>query len=205
MKISVSKFLLTASLCLLPASLIHATPDTTLKLNLNGYFQAKISQSNQIVRGKVKKTRVSTKQILKLISQESRRSIPSGSQLKVNPNGTTYVVDRKGDTVLDSSRYVQVRFLDDTEIIDGSRNISTGKENTWTYFKIVLVMNFNSLSGTTNGLAIAKSNISAPDRDGVQRFRVDIESKVNGRGRINEGPGFYDGKINLNGRSATIR
>ncbi len=205
MKTLVSKSLLTACLCLLSASLGHATPDAELKISMTGYFQAKVSKSNKFLNGKVGKTRISTKQILKLISQESGRNIPRGSKLMANEDGTTRVVDSQGKNVLNSSPYVQVRFYRDSEIIDGVRNINTGKENSRSYFKIVLGMNLNSLNGTANGMAISKNRTTAPDRDGIQKWKISLQSQVNGRGEINGGSGFYDGKINLNGRGAIIQ
>jgi hypothetical protein len=115
------------------------------------------------------------------------------------------VVDRSGNLILDSSQYVRVRRATPSEIIDGVRNIRTGKEKSRSYFKIALAMNLQGLAGTVNGMAIADNQSTAPDRDGVQKWSLAIESRVNGQGQINGGPGFYDGKINLNGRGAAIR
>lgn len=205
MKTSVSKSLITACLCLLPASLVQADPDAELKVTMHGYYQSNVSKSNKFLRGKVSKTRITTKQILKLISEESGRSIPSGSKLIASVDGTTKVVDRKGDKILNSSDYVQVRFYTGSEIIDGVRNLYNGKEQSRAYFKIVLAMNLKGMSGTVNGMAIAKNKVSAPDRDGVQKWTVNTNSEINGRGEIKGGPGFYEGKINLKGRGATIQ
>lgn len=204
MKTFVSKSLLATCLCLMPAPLLHAAPDVALKISLNGYYQAKIAKSSSFLRGKVAKTRISTKQILKLISQESGRSIPSGSQLMVNPDGSSTVVDRKGDIILDSTQYVRVIYYSDTEIIDGVRNTDSGKEKSNSYLKIALALDLEGMSGTINGMAISENRISPPDRDGVQKWTVHARSQVNGRGEIKGGPGFYDGKINLDGRGATI-
>ena len=205
MKTTVSTFLLTAGLCLLSASLAQAAPDAELKVSMNGYYQSNISKSNKFLRGKVSKLRVSTKQILKLISQESGRSIPKGSKLMANQDGSTEVVDKKGNFVMDSSIYVQVLFDTDSEIIDGVRNLDNGKENSRSCFKIALAMNLQGLSGTANGMAIAQNRLTAPDKDGVQKWRINAQSQVNGRGQIKDGPGFYDGKIILKGRGATIQ
>jgi hypothetical protein len=205
MNTSITKKLLTAGLCLLAASHVQAAPEADLKVSFFGYYQSSVTSSKKFLRGNVKKTRVSTKQLLKLISQTSGRNIPGGSKLMVNDNGTTQVVDRQGNTILDSSEYVQVRFYEDSEIIDGVRNLDNGKEKSRAYYKIAMAMNLQGLSGTLNGMAIEKINISAPNRDGVQKFRTITDSKVNGRGQINGGSGFYEGSIKLNSRGATIQ
>ncbi len=205
MKTSLSRFLFTACLGLLPASLIHATPDAAMQVSLTGYFQAAVSSSNTLIRGNVGKTRISTKQLLKLISQDSGRSIPSGSQLIVTDSGSTEVVDRQGATILDSTPYVRVKFFKDAEIIDGVRNLTTGKEKTRAYFKLALSLNLTGLTGTVNGIAIEQNDVSEPSRDGVQTSRVITDSRVNGRGSIQGGSSFYDGTISLKGRAAAIR
>jgi hypothetical protein len=205
MNTSVSKSLLTACFLLLPASLVHAAPEAALKVTMNGYFQSNVSNSTKFLRGKVGRARISTKQILKLISQDSHRSIPAGSQIIVKEDGSTEVVDRNGNLILDSSEYVQVRYYTESEIIDGVRNLDNGKEKSRSYFKISLALNLSGFTGTVSGMAIAQNLITEPDKDGVQKWRVNTQSQVNGRGEIKGGPGFYDGKIKLNGRGASIQ
>lgn len=205
MKFFYSKSLFTACFCLFPASLVHAAPDAELKVSLSGYYQESVSTSKDRLDADVNRTRISSKQFLELIARDSGQKIPSGSRIMVSETGSTAVVNRDGGLVLDSTKYIRARFYKKSEIIDGKRYFDDGEEDIRAYFKVALTWNLRGMKGTVRGLALETTKVSSPDRDGVQIFRVGLRSDVSGQGRIRGGTGFYEGRIDLEGRGATIR
>jgi len=205
MKSNSLKLILSAGLFLLPAMSLQAGLDTVLKVELNCYFQAKTSLSGNIDAGKVGNVRLNSKQLLTLIGRERGIRFPYGSQLKVTDVGYVYVADSNGNSILDASPYVQVTFFKGKELLNGKINIANGKEDTRTYYQLALRLNLTTLKGTLRGIGIEDLIVTAPDRDGIQIARGNTDSTVNGKGIVNGGTGYFDGRINLKGRSAVIR
>lgn len=205
MKSNLLKPILAVGFFLLPTLSLHATVDSVLKIDLNSYYQSKKSKGSKFASGKVTTVRVDSKQLLKLLGQEKGVRFPSGSRLMVTDVGYVYVANSKGQEVIDAAPYVQVAYGKSEELFDGKVNVTNGKENARTYSMIQLSLDFPTLEGTLEGVAIEKVKVNAPDRDGIQKSRTETKSTINGEGVINGGTGYFDGKVNLKGRGAVIR
>lgn len=205
MKSTFLKPILSAGLFLLPVLSLHATPDTVLKVDVKCYFQAKTSISKDKQKGDVDTVRLNSKQLLKLIAREKGAKFPNGSQLIVNEAGGVAVFDSKGNFIMDASPYVTLVFSTAKQLVDGTRDLDDGKENTLSFYPIALKLKLSTAKGTLRGVAIEHTRVSSPDRDGIQVTRVDLESAINGKGEINGGFGCYEGEIKLEGREAVIR
>lgn len=205
MKSLFTKSLFAACLCLLPTLLQAQTPDIPLKLDLNAYYQAKFSTNNKKVSGRVGINRVDSKQFIKLIAKQTGRSFPRGSRLMVSESGRCTVADSSGNTVIDATPFIEVKFLTDGAIFNGSMNTSTGRRDSRNYYMVSLNLKLDNLKGVINGVAIEIININNPSGTGVQTTRRNIKSDVNGKGGINGGTGYFEGSISLVGRTAEIR
>ncbi len=205
MKSVFPKSLLAACLCLLPAALHAQTPDIPLKMNVLGYYQAKLSSGTQKVSGRVGTYRMDSKQFLKFIAKQTGRKFPRGSQLMVSGSGRCTVADSNGNTVIDATPFMEVKFLTDGSIFNGSMNTSTGRRDSRDYYMIALQLKLDNLKGILTGVANEKINVNNPSRTGVQTTRRNIRSDVNGKGLINGGPGYFEGSISMVGRTAEIR
>ena len=206
MKSQSLKLILSAGLFLIPPlSLQAAGLDTVLKVELNCYYQAKTSVSGDVASGKVGIVRVNSKQLLNFIGRERGIRFANGSQLMVTDSGDVYVADSDGNSILDVNEYVHVSFAKEKQLYNGKINTSTGKEDSRNYYRLALKLNLSTLKGSLRGIGIEDLLVTAPDKDGIQIARGNTASTVNGRGVVNGGPGYFDGRINLKGRSAIIR
>ncbi len=205
MKSLALKTLFAAGLLLFPTMSAQAGLNSDIKLDVNCYFQAKTSFSGNVDAGKVGIVRLGAKQLLNLIGREKGIRFPSGSRLMADEVGNVFIADSLGNSIMDASPYAKLEYYKNNELLDGAINVSTGKEQSRTYYRLALKLNLTSLVGTLRGVAVEALLVSAPDRNGIQITRGTITSTVNGKGSVNGGAGYYDGKIVLEGRGATVR
>ncbi len=205
MKSNLLRLSLSAGLFLLPALSLHAEVDAALKVEVDSYYQSNFSTGGKFDSGKVKKVRINSKQLLKLVSQEKGFNFPSGSKLMVTDVGYVYVANSKGQEILAAAPYIQMDLQKSDELFDGKINVQNDKENARTYYKIVLKLDLSVAKGSLSGVAIEKVNVSEPNRDGIQKTLTETKSPVNGKGVVNGGTGYFDGNIKLQGRGAVIR
>lgn len=204
MKRNSLKLILSAAIFLLPAMSLQAALDTVLNVDLIGYYQAKIAVVGDTQAGQVGNFRVNANQLLALIGQEKGIRFPKGSHLMVSASGEVYVAAADGTNILDAGEFLQVNFYDAQEVLQGKINTTNGSEDSVKYYSLVLKLNFVSARGTLRGVAIERTLAALPNKYGIQVTNGSTISSVNGRGIINGGAGFFEGKINLTGRSVTI-
>lgn len=203
MKSNKLPFLLSIGLFLLPATALHAGLDAVLRLDVQGYFQAKESASNKAMTGKVGKVRLNAKQLLGLIGKEKGVKFPNGSMLMAADDGSVFVADSKRTFIVDASEFVQLVFKRDEQLFNGRMSLKSGKEDSTTYYPLALDLNLASIQGTLHGVGIEKRTIGEPKKTGVQFIRGRTQSDINGKGIINGGAGYCEGKIDLKGKTAS--
>lgn len=203
-KSSISRVLpLALGLSLLPLG-AQAALDSTLRVEVKGLIQNKRNFSGSKESGSVREVRVDTKQLIKLSSQQLRRSFPSGSQLFVLPNGQVKIVDARNNELADVSRFIKAKYVTKNPLYHGSANLSTGQESSKLYYRFTLQLNFPSLKGKLAGNAIETYSVGKVNRDGIQVASSSTNIGVNGTGRLEYKPAFYDGNLYLKGRQAVI-
>ena len=203
MKSNLLPFLFTIGLFLLPAGSLHAELDSVLKLDVNCYFQSKESTSNKAFTGKVGKVRLDSKQLLKLIGNQKGVKFPKGSILMVADDGSVFVADSKRTFIADANAFVQLVFERDVELFNGRLNLDTGKEDSRTYYPLALKLKLANIEGTLHGIGIEKLFVGEPKKTGIQLTRGHTKSDINGKGTLNGGLGYYEGKIDLKGKTAS--
>ncbi len=203
MKSNSLPFLFTLGLFLLPAASLHAELDAVIKLDVHCYFQSKESTSNKALTGKVGKTRLDSKQLLKLIGNQKGVKFPKGSLLMADENGNVFVADSKRTFITSADEYVRLAFDRDGQLFSGRLNLKTGKEDSRTYYPLALKLNLASIEGTLRGIGIEKRFIGEPKKTGIQLTRGNTQSDINGDGILNGGTGYYEGKIDLKGKTAS--
>jgi len=196
--------ILAAGLFLFPALSVHANVDSILKLDMKGYFQAKYSATDSRESGQVGVVRMSSKQLIKLLSRQVGIRYPGGSRLKVAADGSVYIADAKGNIVGDVSEYFGAKADIANSLIHGKRNLVNGTERSKNYYPITFTINLPGLQGTFEGLVIEEFSVSAPSGAGVQFTTGTANSRVSGEGRINGKPAFFEGNLNLKGREASL-
>jgi hypothetical protein len=107
--------------------------------------------------------------------------------------------------ILDVSNLVLVKVEKSQQLFNGKLDLTNGKESSRTYFPLSLTFNLATLKGTVRGIGIEDRRTTAPDRDGVQVTRGTTDCDVSGKGVVNGSPSYFEGKVNLKGRSASIR
>ena len=190
-------------LFLLPAASLHAELDAVLRLDVRCYFQAKESASNKAMTGKVGKVRLNAKQLLSLIAKEKGVKFPNGSMLMAADDGSVFVADSRRAFIVDVSEFVLLVFERDEQLFNGRMSLKTGKEKSSTYYPLALDLKLASVQGTLHGIGIEKRTIGEPKKTGVQLTRGRTQSDINGKGMINGGVGYCEGKIDLKGKTAT--
>ncbi len=205
MKSNLLKLLFAAGLFLLPAMSLQAGLNATLRVDINCYFQAKTSSSGALESGKVGIVRLNSKQLLTLISKEKGIKFANGTLLMVSDEGVVFVADAQGNVLMDVSDLVQVKLEKAEELLSGKVNLTNGKEDSRTYFPLTLTFNLATLKGTLRGIGTEDRLTTAPNKDGIQIIRGSTDSAVSGKGIINGGLGYFEGRINLKGRNASIR
>lgn len=203
MKSNPLPFVAATALFLLAATSLHAELDSVLKLDVNCYFQSKESTSNKALTGKVGKVRLDSKQLLKLIGNQKGLKFPKGTILMVADDGSVFAADSKRTFIADASAYVQLVFERDGELFNGRLNIETGKEDSRTYYPLALKLNLANIEGTLHGIGIEKLFVGEPKKTGIQLTRGHTQSEINGKGTLNGGIGYYEGKIDLKGKTAS--
>ena len=203
MKSSAQQFLLGASLLLLPSLSLHAAVDSLLSLNAKCYSQKKIVTSPDRVIGQVETTRLDTKQLLKILTKDAGIQYTNGSRLKVVA-GTVYVADANGKVLGDVSQYFQLMVNPQSELMDGTRNLMTGAEQTKTYQSMNFTISLPTLRGKVNGVLTENIQISSPNKLGVQDARANGDASIAGKGIINQSPAFFEGTFQLRGHEAIL-
>ena len=194
--------ILAAGLFLLTALPLHASVDSMLTLVLNCYYQQKVATAGTVIAGNVDIVRVDSKQLLILLEKERGAKFPQGAQLKVATDGRVYVVDAKGVVITEVSTYLYATLNDGVRLLNGQRNLATGQENTRNYYPITLTFNFSTLKGSVKGVLMENLVVGAPDRYGFHVSTGKSSSTVNGSGFYNGKLAYFDGTLNLLGRTS---
>lgn len=198
------KPLLGSGLFLLSALSLQAGVESVLKLDLRCYYQNKFSSTDTKVTGSVDPVRLDSKQLLKLLAQQTGLKYAGGSQLRFDTDGSVHITDSKGNTIADVSRYFSTEQERDNSAFDGKYNRETGQETSHNYFPISFTINLPSLKGTVSGIVIEKFTVTKPDKFHIQRLEGRATSNVNGQGRIEGKSAFFDGKMILTGKKAVV-
>lgn len=192
-----------AGLALLPLSL-HASVDSTMKVDMKCYVQDKFSETSANKFGTVRTVRVDTKQLLTLLGKQTKSKYPSGAQLKVATNGQVTVVDSRGAFVGNAGPYIKAKLALKSSIFSGKYNAASGKETSKNYYRFTLIVDLPTLKGNVKGTAIEDFKVSGPSGDGVRITSGATNVSVNGQGKVDGKTGYYNGNIYLRGRSASI-
>lgn len=196
--------LLAAGLLLAPVLPLHASVDSNLTLELKCHTQQKFSTSGPNEYGSVRTVRLDAKQLIVLVAKQLSKKFPSGAQLKVATDGKVYVTDSQGNVLNDVSPYFKASLNQRQLLFNGSANTATGKENSRNYFPIAFTINLPGLGGTARGIAVEDFKVTSPDSDGIQITTGNIETLLNGKGKVDGGLALYDGSLYLKGREATV-
>lgn len=205
MKSNSLKTILFAGLFLLPAMSLQAGLNATLRVDINCYYQAATSVSGGVESGRIGIVRLDSKQLLTLVGREKGIKFANGTLILVSDDGVVFVGDAQGNSIMDISDLVQVDFQKKEELLGGKVNLTNGKEDSRTYFPLSLTLNLSTLKGTMRGIGIEDRIATAPSGDGVQIIRGSTDSAVSGKGQVNGGLGYFEGRINLKGRNASVR
>lgn len=203
MKSNPLPLLLSIGLFLLPTTSLYAKLDSVLTLSMNCYFQSKESSSTNTLSGKVGNVRVNAKQLLAQIGKQNGVSFPRGSILMVADDGTVFVANSQRVFIADASAYLRIVFDREDELFQGNLNLTNGKEKSTTYYGMALKLNLANLQGTVRGLAIESKDVGPPKKTGVQITQGTTSSRISGQGAVNGGLGYYEGKIDLKGKTAS--
>lgn len=204
MKLSSHRTFLAVGLLLAPALPLHASVDSNLTLELKCHSQQKFSTSGPNEYGSVRTVRLDAKQLLTLVAKQLKVKFPSGAQLKVATNGKVYVTDSRGTVLNDVSPYFKANFNPKSHLFNGSANTVTGKENSRNYFPFGFTINLPGLGGTVRGIGVENFKVTSPNSDGIQITTGNIETLVNGKGKVDGGLALFDGSLYLKGREATV-
>jgi hypothetical protein len=203
MKSITHQFLLAFSLLLLPSLSLHAAVDSLLFLDAKCYFQKKIATTPDRMVGKVEMTRLNTKQLLQILTRDTGINYTNGSRLKVVA-GAIFVADANSKTLGDVSQYFQLTVNTQAGLLSGTRNLTTGAEQTRTYQSMSFTINLPTLKGKMNGLLTEDTQISSPNRLGIQEARASGNANINGKGTINRSPAYFEGTFRLSGYEAIL-
>ncbi len=197
--------LLASGLFLLAALPARASVDSTLRLDINCYYQDKTSNLNGKETGSVKMIRLDTKQLLALLSTQLNIRYTNGSELEIATDGRVFVIDSKGDRLGNVSNYFHARFDTQSRIYDGSRNPLTNQEATRNYFPVSFTIDLPELKVTVSGIANELYKVSVPNGDGVQIATGRTQSNVSGSGNLGGLIAHFTGTLALDGRQALIK
>jgi len=194
--------ILAAGLFLLPALPLHASVDSILTVVVNCYYQQKVSTAGDTIAGNVDIVRIDSKQLLVLLQKELAVYFPRGVQLELAADGKVYVVDAKSVVVMDVSTYISATVDVGERLLNGQRNLATKQENTRNYYPITLTFNLVALHGTIRGIMVESLTAGAPDRYGFNITNEKGNAIVNGSGSFNGKTAYFDGTLNLLGRTS---
>jgi hypothetical protein len=194
---------LATGLFLLSTSGLQAA-EYEIQLNLTSYIQKEFSVSSSTEKQKIDKSRLDSKQMLKLLAREAGVDVSGGSKLKLDDTGKVFIVDSKKNQRVDVTRYLSAEFDLEAQLIDGKRDLENQKEKSTRYFPVTFTMDLSGLNGSVQGLAIERFKTTGPDKDGVQRITASSKTPFNGQGTINGKIAYFDGEIAIKSRAATI-
>ena len=204
MKSKPLRLLLATGLFLFPALTAQASVDSTLRLEIKCYYQLKTAVSGVKDIGTAKIVRLDSKQLIVLLSKDAGIKYPGGSRLEVATDGKVFVTNSKGDRLGDVSQYFHATLETQSRVYDGFRNTETGQETTRNYFPVSFTINLPSLKGTVSGMASELFKVTPPTGDGLQLVIGHSDADVNGRGSFDGALAYYNGKLALDGRKASV-
>lgn len=205
MKSRTLKLLLASGLFLFTALSARASVDSTLKLDINCYYQDKTTSSGSKETGNVKVIRLDTKQLLALLSTQLNIKYTDGSELEIATDGRVFVTDTKGNRLGDVSNYFSASFDTQSRIYDGSRNTLTNQESTRNYFPLSFTIDLPDLKVTVSGIANELYKVSIPNGDRVQIVTGRTQSSVSGSGNLGGLIAHFTGTLALDGRKALVK
>jgi|GEM_PF-4169440 len=204
MKTITFKLLLASGLFLLPALSAQASVNSTLRLDVKCYYQFKTSVSGVKSIGIAKVVRLDSKQLIVILGKQAGIRYPGGSQLEVTVNGQVFITNSKGDRLGNVSKYLQANLDTQSRVSDGFHNNQTNQETTRNYFPVSFTMDLPAVKGTVYGMANELFKITPPTGDGLQLTIGHTDADVNGTGSFSGALAHYNGKLALDGRSASI-
>ena len=204
MKSNTLRLLLASGLFLLPALSAQASVDSTLRLDIKCYYQLKTYISGKKSIGIAKIVRLDSKQLIVLLGKQVGVKYPGGSQLEVAVDGRVFITDSSGDRLGNVSKYFQATLDTQSRVYDGFHNNETGQETTRNYFPVTFTIDLPGVKGTVSGMANELFKVTPPTGDGLQLLIGHTDADVNGNGSFQGALGYFNGKLALDGRKATV-
>ncbi len=196
----ISKTLLIAALGLFPALVAHASVDSILNVELECFSQYKEGTTGPNNFGMATRTRINSKDLIKMAGKATGQNFPSGAQLKAFTDGRVAVVDSKGKLLTDITPLVRVKWNTIDRVYDGKINRKTGEERSKSYFPVGIIIDLPTLRGAIDGIGKESFQVFKPDKFGTQLFKGEIDSTVSGTGVVKEKKAFYTGTLKFRGR-----
>lgn len=201
MKASCLGLVAAAALVAAPAS--QATVNSTISISVTTIVQESYEVDGDKEIGRVTRTRISSITVSRLIEDELGMSLPFGSRVIIGTNQDSWVEDRQGNFLYDTSSYIYAYYDFGNSAFDGCYFPETDQERSIIYFPMTLYMNFPtaSLFLTLQGLATERFNATPPSRyNGRQVFSGNIWANTYGMGSFVSGATLAEGRVTLNGR-----
>ncbi|HXI50550.1 MAG TPA: hypothetical protein VNH84_03580 [Candidatus Saccharimonadales bacterium] len=167
-----------------PASL-QATVTAPLTVSLTAFVEVG-DTIGVIYKSKIVKTRITTKDLLSFLSDETGVTFPDGAYIEVDPEGPVHVKGPEGFDK-DVSELVSTHFSfdDGKSVWSGTYNNDTSAEKSSGMFLMSLTV--KNAGGdevaSVSGLATEKYNASAPV-DGMQKVVAGLTATVVGSGDL---------------------
>jgi hypothetical protein len=204
MKSKALKLVLATGLFLLSALSLQASVESILNLDVKCYYQAKYTSDAENNWGKVNYVRLDSKHLVYLIGKARGTSFPDGAQLKVMVDGRVFVVTSDGYKITNVTNLVEAKLGVQKRLFHGTHNNQTGQETSRSYFPISLTINLPQLKVVLDGIGTEDFQATEADQDGIQIKMGTINCNVSGTGSVNGKLGYYDGRMELEGRKAAI-
>lgn len=204
MKTKILRVILPSLLFFAGALNSEARIDSELDLDLKCYFQNSLVVTNSRETGQLATGRVNSKDLMRLIGQQSGVSFRNGSKLKMATDGKVYVETPDGSVRTDVSQYVMGYPETADQAIDGSYYFDSNRENRRYFYRIQIQINIGNLQGVVSGLTEESINASPPNRYDVQIVKSSGKSVVNGKGLFQGKLAYFDGKLTLKGSQAVV-
>jgi hypothetical protein len=196
--------LLATALFFLPTLSLQASIESTLKVNLKCYYQARTVTANNNISGQVNTVRLDSKQLIRLISRKVGSSYPNGSKLIVAADGSVQVADSRGKFLRDVSQYFSLENDQSSDLFSGKRNTLTKVENSRSYYRTRLTIAVPEIEVTCEGILIEDLKVTTPNKLKVQVSTGNSTSNISGNGTVDGKPAFCDGSLKLDGKQAEV-
>ncbi len=204
MKSKTLQRLFASALFFLPTLSLQASIESTLKIDLKCYYQARTTTANNNISGQVNTVRLDSKQLIRLISRKVGNSYPNGAKLIVAADGSIQVADSKGKFLRDVSQYFSLVNDQTSDLFNGKRNTLTKVEASRNYYRTQLTIALPEIATTCDGILIEDLKVTTPNKLKVQVSSGKSTSNLSGNGTVDGKPAFCDGSLKLNGKQAEV-